>query len=302
MNPQTSSIDLLRRYDDVAWPADAGTSDAPTRQVEPVLEGGGVLWFPRLAFALAPDETRFLDPRFADPKAKNISLRGAAAELRGAAGTDEEREGLRRMIQRYRIQASALVDRLFPHYRGHLTPANTSYRPVAIEGRPTSWRKDDTRLHVDAFPSNPSHGLRLLRVFNNLNPQGQPRKWRVGEPFEVFASRHVPRIPRPLPGSAWLLAQLHITKSRRSEYDHLMLQLHDRAKADLDWQQTAPQQHVDFPPGSTWVVFSDQVLHAAMGGQYMMEQTFTLHTKDLLSPDSSPLHVLQRLTGRPLLA
>jgi hypothetical protein len=278
MNPDTSAIDLLRRYEDIAWSADAGTTDAPTRQVEPVLEGGGVLWFPRLAFVLAADEARFLDPRFADPKAKNISLRGAAADLRGAAGTDEEREGLRRMIQRYRDQACALVDRLFPHYRGHLTLANTSYRPVAIEGRETSWRKDDTRLHVDAFPSNPSHGLRLLRVFNNLNPQGQP------------------------PGSAWLLAQLHITKSRRTEYDHLMLQLHDRAKADLDWQQHAPQQHVDFPPGSTWVVFSDQVLHAAMGGQYMMEQTFTLHTKDLLSPDSSPLHVLERLTGRRLLA
>jgi len=63
----------------------------------------------------------------------------------------------------------------------------------------------------------------------------------------------------------------------------------------------APQQAIDFAPGTTWVVYSDQVLHAAMGGQFMMEQTFHLEPTDLLTPDSAPLAVLQRLVGRPLL-
>ncbi len=294
------TFDLIRRFDDTAWAA--GAQGAVTERVEPVLEAGQVLWFPSLAFELSGAERALLDPRLADPKAKNISLRGGTNELRGAAGTADEQALLRSMIQCYRDQAGALVDRLFPHYRGHLKPANTSYRPVAIEGRATSWRKDDTRLHVEAFPSTPSQGLRLLRVFTTLPPHGQPRVWRVGEPFEDFARRHLAHIPRPLPGSAWLMEQLHITKSRRSEYDHLMLQLHDRAKADLDWQRSAPQQLVNFPPGSTWVVFSDQVLHAAMGGQFMMEQTFTLHTDDLLEPATSPLRVLERLASRPLMA
>ena len=65
-----------------------------------------------------------------------------------------------------------------------------------------------------------------------------------------------------------------ITKRRRTEYDHVMLQLHDRAKADLGFQRDGPQARVDFAPGTTWVVYSDQVLHAAMGGQHMLEQTF----------------------------
>ncbi|HMO44822.1 MAG TPA: Kdo hydroxylase family protein [Rubrivivax sp.] len=292
------TLDLIRRFDDGDW--HAGSAAAPTRAVEPVLEAGCVLWFPNLAFTLPDDERRLLDARFADPKAKNISLRGDRAELRGAAGTAAEQQALRTMLVRYRDQACALVDRLFPHYRGHLTRANTSFRPVAIEGRATSWRKDDTRLHVDAFPSNPSRGLRLLRVFHNANPDGLPREWRVGEPFEAFAARHVGHIPRPLPGSAWLLDTLHITKRRRSEYDHLMLQLHDRAKADGEWQRNAPQQRIDFAPGSTWVCFSDQVLHAAMRGQHMIEQTLTLHTDHLLDPATSPLRVLERLTGRTL--
>jgi hypothetical protein len=38
-----------------------------------------------------------------------------------------------------------------------------------------------------------------------------------------------------------------------------------------------------------------------MGGQFMMEQTFTIEPSALLSPACAPLAVLQRLVGRPLL-
>ena len=70
---------------------------------------------------------------------------------------------------------AAFALRLFPHYKGHLTRGNSSFRPSQVATRVTSWRKDDTRLHIDAFPSNPMHGTRLLRVFSNVNPSGQPR-------------------------------------------------------------------------------------------------------------------------------
>jgi hypothetical protein len=205
------------------------------------------------------------------------------------------------MLLRYRKQAESLVERLFPHYRGHVVTGNTSYRPIALQGRARSWRQDDTRLHVDAFPSNPTRGTRLLRIFNNLNPGSEPRRWRVGEPFEDFARRFLPAIGRPLPGSAALLRALRVTKSRRSDYDHYMLQLHDRVKADLNYQRVAPQQAVDFAPGTTWVVFSDQVLHAAMSGQYMLEHTCYLLPQHLQQPATAPVAVLERLLGRRLL-
>jgi len=288
----------VHRFEDTVWQASA--EGGATRGVEALLEAGAVLHFPNLAFELTAAEHALLDPRLADPKAKNISLRGQEARLRGARGTPEEQAALRAMTMRFREQAQQLVARLFPHYRGHLQLANTSYRPVAVEGRATSWRKDDTRLHVDAFPSNPTQGVRLLRVFSNINPNGQPRAWRIGEPFEDFAKRHLPHIRPPLRGSAWLLEHLHITKRRRTRYDHLMLQLHDRAKADMTWQREAPQQALAFAPGSTWLVFSDQVLHAAMGGQYMLEQTLQLRAEHQLDPATSPLAVLERLTGTSL--
>lgn len=94
---------------------------------------------------------------------------------------------------------------------------------------------------------------------------------------------------------------LGITKRRRSEYDHLMLHLHDTQKADLDYQQKAPQMPVPFAAGSTWICFSDQVLHAVMGGQYLLEQTLHLPVSALLTPALSPLGVLEKMRGRPLL-
>jgi len=292
-----AAVDIVHSYDDATWD-DSG----PTRAVEAVLESGHVLAFPRLGFRFEDDERRFLDPRWADPASKNISVRWPQGELRGAVGSEGDLGPLKALVVRYAEASEALALRLFPHYRGHLRRGNSSFRPVEVVGRARSWRQDDTRLHIDAFPSNPMHGTRLLRVFSNVNPNGQPRRWRVGEPFEAHARRYLGRIGRPLPGSAWLLHATGITKRRRTEYDHLMLQLHDRAKADAAFQQTSPQAHADFAPGTTWVCFSDQVLHAAMGGQHMMEQTFTLDAAREALPASSPLAVLERLTGRPLLA
>ena len=158
----SASATPLHRLPDTQWLA-----DGPTRGVEPLLEEGGVLVFERLTFELSEDERRFLDPRWTDGKAKNISLRwpgGSKGELRGAVGDAADLAALDALITRYAEHAQALALRLFPHYRGHLVRGNTSLRPVAIEGRESSWRKDDTRLHVDAFPSNPTRGARLLRV------------------------------------------------------------------------------------------------------------------------------------------
>ena len=290
-----SSIAPIHRFDDSTW-GDGG----PSRCLEPLIEGGAVLHFARLTFALQPGESRFLDPGWADGRAKNISLRGTNGKLRGALGDPAGRLALTAMLERFAKVSEALALRLFPFYRGALRRGNTSLRPVRVEARATSLRRDDTRLHVDAFPSNPMRGTRLLRVFCNVNPHGEARCWRIGESFEAHASRFLPSIARPLPGSSWLLRQLRITKRRRSEYDHVMLQLHDRAKADFDFQRSAPQSSVDFAPGATWVVFSDQVPHAATSGQHLLEQTFYLEVEQMQHPEASPLRTLERLLGRAL--
>lgn len=263
------------------------------------LEAGKVLNCPRLAFALRPDERHFLTPEIRDPKTRNISL-GADGELRGAVGTTATQAELAAMLARFRLHAKTLIAALAPRYSVALTLAPTSYRPMQVETRAQSWRADDRRLHVDAFPSRPNRGDRILRVFTNIHPHGEPRVWRIGEPFEDVARRF---LPRGRPYSRWqarALSALRVTKSLRSEYDHRMLQLHDGMKSDAEYQRSAPQVTMPFPSGSVWICFSDQASHAVMSGQYMLEQTFHLPVSQQYDAEASPLAILSRLTGRTL--
>ncbi|MGJ7508799.1 Kdo hydroxylase family protein [Variovorax sp. GT1P44] len=263
------------------------------------LEAGKVLYFPRLGFELLPEERALLSPAVLSPDVRNISL-DANGRIKGVAGDEDRQRAVADMVGRFRTQATQLIQGLLPHYTPALRLAPTSYRPAQVETRVQSWRADDRRLHVDAFPSRPNYGERILRVFTNANPEGAPRVWRVGEPFETVAKRF---LPRAKPYSRWqarMLRALRVTKSLRSEYDHLMLQLHDGMKSDLDYQKNADQQTVPFPAGSVWVCFSDQTSHAVMSGQYMLEQTLHLPAARQYNPDSSPLAILSRLTGRNL--
>jgi len=263
------------------------------------LEAGLVLFFPRLPFLLDEKEQPLLNPAVADGKAKNVSLDPKTGSVKGAApGADCA--GLQTMLERFASQATQLVSELFPSYVSGLERARTSYRPVEIEGRSYSPLKDDKLLHVDAFPSTPTHGRRILRLFSNIAPEGHPRVWRVGEPFQDFARKFLPSLPRPNPVAAWFFAAVGATKTRRSPYDQYMLALHDGAKRDTTYQKGAPQVEIDFPPGTTWLCYTDQVLHAALAGRFALEQTFHIELQSMIDAARSPLRVLENLAGRSL--
>ena len=293
-----NEVDSLYELPFDEWRPDV--DDATQQRAIAALESGMVLFLPRLGFVLHATEQRFLSPDWSDGRSKNISLGGERRELKGARANAGDRAQLGAMIARFADCANQLVAALFPSYVAKLELARTSYRPCAVETRVSSYRKDDSRLHVDAFPSRPNQGERILRVFTNVHPQGEARRWRVGEPFEAMAKRYLDRVGRPIPGSSALLQAMRITKTRRSEYDHIMLRLHDTLKGDIGYQANAPRQDIEFPGGSTWVVYSDQVLHAALSGQFMLEQTFHLPVSGLWRQATSPLRVLERLTGRAL--
>lgn len=290
--------DIIEVLDNCEWrfTAEEETAAHTVRAVE----AGKVLFFPGLAFALEHDERRFLSPACSDGKAKNISYDCRNQLLQGTLLAGNDRAELAAMIGRFARQARTLIESLLPGYTAHLEQALTSYRPMQVESRALSRRKDDSRLHIDAFASRPNQGKRILRVFTNVNLDGEPRVWNIGEPFERLAPKYVPQISLPLPGSAWLLERLHLTKGRRSPYDHIMLRLHDRVKLDDHYQQNADKLSFSFPTGSTWVMFSDRVLHAALSGQYLLEQTFYLPAAAMHDEGRAPLHILERIYHREL--
>jgi hypothetical protein len=290
-------MNVIHEIDITTW---AGPfSDALRHEGADALENGMVLYFPRLAFSLREEEQPLLTPEVSDGKAKNVSLK-PDGELRGTSCRGNKAELLKTMIERFAGTATRFVAALIPAYAAHLRRASTSYRPVEIAGRTASAIYDDTRLHVDAFPSRPMRGRRILRVFSNVNPDGAPRVWHVGEDFETMARRFLPTAREGSRAWAQILRTLGITKGVRSRYDDLMLALHDGAKRDEAYQRTSPQMEFRFPSGSTWVCYTDQVMHAALAGQYVLEQTFHLDVKAMIAPERAPLRVLERLRNRQL--
>jgi hypothetical protein len=277
------------------------TACSPDRQhvAMTALERGQVLLFPQLDFVTSAEERRAMTASVSASN-KNVSFDPATGLLRGSTGTPSDQQLLADMLRRYGQATLSLVDALFPDYTAGRRQGRTSLRPVEIEGRQTSWRKDDTRLHVDSFPATPTQGRRILRVFTNLNPNGEGRHWRLGEPFDAVARRLLPRLAPPLPGLAALMEMLGITKTRRTAYDHYMLRLHDSMKANPQYQARAPQTAHEFPPHCSWMVYTDQVSHAATRGLFALEQTWMLDVAAMRDPDLSPLHVLQRVLGRAL--
>jgi hypothetical protein len=263
------------------------------------LEDGNVLYLPDLGFRVEPAEAALFTQAILG-SAKNASFDPASGRLGGTTVNGNEAELLRGFIHRFSDAAASLVGELLPRYRESLVRGRASFRPAEIAGRASSWRKDDTRLHVDSFPATPTGGRRILRVFSNVNPHGKARVWRIGGEFEAVAGRFVSGLSLPLPGSGHLLALMRVTRSPRSAYDALMLQLHDRMKGDEEFQRESPQSAFDFPAGSTWMAFTDEVSHAATAGQYQLEQTFLLPVASMQQPERSPLRVLERLKGRRL--
>jgi hypothetical protein len=290
---------MLQTFSAQKW--DERFPDSTQQQAIQSLENGHILYLPQLAFTLSEEEKSFLSPDFADPHAKNISFHADTNKLWGVQHvSDAQHQQIKTMLARFSHYSFALIRGLLPHYAKQLIMARTSYRPVEITGRKTSYRKDDKRLHVDSFPSAPNQGKRILRVFCNINPNDEDRVWRIGEPFEKVARRFIPQINKPMPGSSSLLRLLKITKSYRTLYDHYMLQIHNLMKADEDYQKKAEQQEIHFPPGSSWIVQTDDVSHAAMKGQYLLEQTFYLPVTAMKDETKSPLHVLEKLLNQTL--
>lgn len=273
-------------------------------RIRATLEAGGILFLPRAGFELSERErTLVTDAAVTLPSRRERESRNgrptliydpAHGHILHTRISGPERGELEAMMARYSDWAASLLADLLPAYTGKLVRDRLTYRPCE--------RADEQGLHVDASYGRPTEGRGMLRVFCNIHPGGRPRVWRVGETFEPFARRFVPtaRTPRTNPLEA-VLAQLGVTKGRRTAYDRLMADIRGQAKKDKDYQNNAPQRVVSFPPGSAWIAITDLVLHGASSGQHSLDQTFFLPPEAMHEPARSSLRILERLSGRTLL-
>ncbi len=181
-----------------------------------------------------------------------------------------------------------------------------SFRPQEEEGRDLPTKKRNDLLHIDAFPTRPTKGDLILRVFTNIN-KTKPRVWLTSDPFEPLARRYAMDAGLPefakRPGSSWpgnLLRAVGLPIADRSAYDRFMLGFHDYLKFNGEYQRDCAKYRFEFPPDSTWMVFTDIVPHAVLSGQHALEQTVIVRRESLAARQHAPIEILEALCGRPL--
>ncbi|HEY8748733.1 MAG TPA: Kdo hydroxylase family protein [Tepidisphaeraceae bacterium] len=296
------------------WPAGAD-ADERARHYCAELEAGNIILFDTIPFDLPEaDRTFLLSQKQSGFKAhKNVSYRPAQDLVRGAAEDDpQEAQRLHELMRNYSNQVVQFLSQFLAPYASKWTVDFATWRPLEEKNRDLPIHKRNDLLHVDAFHSRPTHGNRILRCFTNINPE-RSRVWATTAGFETLAERFaldagLDQIARqagsPLGsvkrGVGRLLKSVGVRGADRSAYDAFMLRFHDYLKESTDYQQKWDKFTLEFPPFSTWMVFTDSVPHAALSGQYALEQTFIIPVKAMVEPQKSPIRVLEALCGQSL--
>jgi len=268
------------------------------------LERGKVLFFRQVPFDLpAPDREFLLSQKQTGSRFhKNISYRPGKDMLKGVSSDSPERERLHAIMRNFSAQVVRFLGGLLAPYADKIKMDFASFRPLEEKNRDLPLHKRNDLLHVDAFPTRPTHGARILRFFVNINPEAG-RVWNVGEAFDEFMPRlaktqtlsppYRSGVARKLAHAA---ASVGLPVADRSRYDEYMLYLHDWLKESSDFQQNWPKQQLIFPPGCAWMVYTDGVPHAALSGQYALEQTFIVPVEAFVTPEVAPVRVLEQIT------
>ncbi len=300
----------------------AGWDDTPNRDERmrwycEQLERGQILLFDSLPFDLPQADRQFLlslrqtDSRYH----KNISYRPTQDVLRGfSSKCREDVSRLHAIMRDYSGHVTGFLSRFLAPYAPHWQLDFASFRPLEESGRDLPLHKRNDLIHVDAFPSRPTNGARILRVFTNINPT-RPRVWVTTDRFQGLAERHAaqaglfeiaarsPSPSLPLLRPVKILGRaVGLAGPERSPYDRFMLRFHDYLKENRDFQHGCTKTRLEFPPHSTWVVFTDGFPHAVLSGQCALEQTLIVPPDALVAPQHSPLHLLEALCGTRLSA
>jgi hypothetical protein len=277
------------------------------------LEAGDMLYFSQPPFEMADDDRQLLlgqrQSNFSGHK--NISYRPKTDELRGAAtGNPEESRMLREIMGRFSKNVIAFVDSFLSPYASKRKLDFASYRPIEEQNRNLPLHKRNDLAHVDAFPSRPTHGGRILRVFLNINPS-ENRVWETTDAFDVIAPKYAEQaglktiaspsaVKRAFRKFAPVWKAVGMKGADRSDYDRFMLRFHDWLKENADYQKNYPKLRTEFPPNSVWMVYTDTVPHAVLSGKFALEQTFIVPLHAMVKPETAPIRILESMCGKQL--
>jgi len=262
------------------------------------LERGELVYYPICPFALpGPEDRAFLaGVRQGAPVHKNISYDPTTGRVAGHARCPEADERrLRQLLASFSHAVTGWLGSVLPRYRAGWRLDRATYRPLEEATRPLRHRARNDLLHIDSFPTRPSHGCRLLRVWVNVNAI-EPRVWVTSETFPRLLERYGPSVGLPdrvgpLRRAARLLARWSrrlLPRPARPPFDEFMLRLHHFLKESEEFQERSGTRVWVFPPGSLWMLMSDGLSHAELRGRYALEHSYFIASEALVLPKLSP--------------
>src|SRR5581483_10596443 len=140
------------------------------------------------------------------------------------------------------------------------------------------------------------------------------RNWITTEPFRWIAEKYADDAGlreiaassdsasgRIRNQSARVLRGLGLPVIPRSGYDRFMLHFHEYLKRNENFQEHCPKYRFNFPPGSTWLTFTDVVPHSVHSGHHALEQTFIVARNSMANPADAPVSILEGICGKSLL-
>ncbi len=279
---------------------------APTAPLAHRLERGEVIVLPNCPFPVPTGEAHqfLLAQRLASRAHKNVSYDPHTGKAHGfLRQSSAQAARLTRILADFARHATAWLSAELPQYAVAWNLDRVSYRPVEEATRKARLKARNDLLHVDAFPSRPSQGYRILRLFVNVNPT-EDRVWATSYPFAELLRRYgiaagLPDGTTPL--RSRVLQLFRPGKPRRSQYDEFMLRFHDWLKASPQVQQRDPKTVWRFAPNSTWLAMTDTCSHSVLSGRFALEHSYFIAPQSLALPDESPAALLATLCGRPVL-
>ncbi len=290
---------------------------ASSDDLSDALERGSIVYFPRSPIEL-PDEADLEFLRQELPRLlrlKNVSYHHEAGRVRGLDSDDPAIvDRVSRILVSFSNAVSAFLESAAPRLTQDWTVGTTSFRPIEEQGRNLSAHASNELVHIDAGAYGATNGDRILRFFVNVNPD-KDRVWVSKGNFSDLLAAHGERANLAFRGAGagylskgpldylWSgllsgFARAGMPSARvldSSPFDREMRRFHNYMKDTPAFQQS-PDGHEEFrfPPYSAWMVFTDTVSHACIGGQFAFVQTCIVRLANCRLPELAPINVLRQ--------
>ena len=211
------------------------------------------------------------------------------------------------ILQQFSVHALEFMANIFPDYARAWQVEPASFRVAVPSAAPLP-------VGIELLPGRALFGSLILRCSVNVDPT-ESFHWVAADPFLRLARREAENAGLQAFANA-TTSPLHQLRRRmtrylqkagvrvidRSPFDAFMEHFSRWMKANDDWRKRTKEYSFEFPPGATWIVFTDVVPHAVVKGGIALEQTVIVPRECMANASMAPAAVLERLAGCSLTA